>query len=98
MDLPQILACLPTDRELILSLWEQTGLPIEECPMPTDLYTLGNCARCERSIWVGPRQKDLAAKMKLEAWCYFCAGAVYGPDVSMEQLGGGVQVEGVSRW
>ncbi len=98
MDLPKILACLPTDRELVLEMWEKTGLPIEECPMPTDLYKLANCAYCQRSVWVGPRQQDMAAKMPhLQTWCYFCAGAVFDLG-DIQHLGGGAQVEGVRRW
>lgn len=94
-----VMACLPTDRQLVEEMWLAAGFDLEECPKPTDLYTLGNCAYCQRSIWVGPRQQEMVKKTAAETWCYFCAAQNEEIMASpIKSLGGGHQTEGVTRW
>lgn len=92
----KVLACLPTDRDLILRIAKEIGMDPEQIPRPTDLYTLANCERCECSVWVGPRQMEAKrADTAIRTFCYMCAAK---HSTAMESLGGGHTVEGRSRW
>lgn len=98
----KIMACLLTDRALMEQMARDAGIDMEHMPHPTDLYTLGNCERCNRSVWIGPRQMEAKrADTSIVTFCYICTIAYQraeNVELPVTQLGGGYKVEGRSRW
>ncbi len=72
----QVMLCWPADRTIIDQLNSRLGP--EQRFSPTIEHSLTACDACERDVWIGPQQRQLAASPFIRATqlCLYCAGQV----------------------
>lgn len=101
----RIIAGIPANRKEVTEIF---GIPDEQIPRPTTLYTLMPCDNpfCTRDIWCGPRTlaqaQEWAGDDDYVIWklCYICVAQVQqaaGHEFPVKHFGGGAGVEGVVR-
>lgn len=92
----RVLACMMqfAKSDVEKQLFEEYG--IKEGQMHYRDSIEGNCAICNRAIWIGPRQQALLAKENLRTICLNCAAlqsVVAGEQMTIDNLGNTDTVE-----